>query len=384
MDKTQLLKKPLKLKLILTLVVIFTSIYLIGAGFKALYSVKALQTSAMTLANINNSSLKLSKGSEKPSKIKALNSIQLPFTQLFETGRVNDMETDLDGNLWVATENGITSISSDRNTIKHYSLKDGTFPFAQASSLAFDGKTLWVGSLFGLCKLSKSKLFVTAEESSLLPSEIIWDLYWDKNTLWISTQKGVAFITNNGEPQTLNHESTNKALKNDWCKGIAKIKHWFIVSHDSGISLWNTSYPASNPDIWRNISIETTNLPRSINALAVDESYLWLATSNGLFQLSVPVEKFFNESLNKFSSLTKLNGLASNNINSIIHHKDAIWAGTSEGLAQIKNGRVQMVYPSFGEFYKEIRKLHAMGDILWLGTENGVQFINTAMVGQDK
>lgn len=384
MNKLHMLKKPLKLRIILIFVVIFTLLYVIEIGFKALYSSKVLQTSTAAFTNFKKPNEPLNKGGEKNKKLGDANSIQLPFSQLVETGRVNDMATDLDGNLWVATENGVTSISSDRNTIKHYSLKDGTFPFAQASSVVFDGKTLWVGSLFGLCKLSKSKLFVTADESFLLPSQVVWDLYWDTKTLWISTQEGIGFITNDRELQILTQETTNKALKNYWCKNIEKIKHWFIVLNDSDISFWNTNYPASNPEIWRTLNIESSPLPRTINGLTTDDNHLWLATSNGLYQLTVPVDKFFNESLNKFKTYTKLNGLASNNIGGVIHHKDAIWVGTSEGLAYIKNERVQMIYPNFGEFHKDIRRLHAIGDILWLGTNNGVQFINTAMVGQDK
>ncbi|NLV93625.1 MAG: hypothetical protein GX031_03605, partial [Candidatus Riflebacteria bacterium] len=282
------------------------------------------------------------------------------------------------------TEAGITSINSDRTTVKNYNISEGTFPFSQAESIIFDNKTLWVGTLFGLCKLDEPERFIIAPESESLPSQMIWDMHWDNSTIWIGTQNGVAFMTSRKDFQSLTNESTNGALKNNWCKNILKTKHWFITSHDNGISLWNTSFPASNPEIWKNLAFERLSISRPINDMAFDGRYLWFATSKGVFQLATPAEKFFGDFLSKFIVYGKLNGLASNNIKSIISHKDSIWVGTSEGLGRIKDERVQMIYPSSGQYNKNIRKLYASGDILWIGSEAGVQFINTAMVNRNE
>lgn len=318
------------------------------------------------------------------SKISNAGNLEVPFSKTIKTAAVNDIQTDSKGTVWIATEAGITSINSDRTTVKNYNISEGTFPFSQAESIIFDNKTLWVGTLFGLCKLDESERFIIAPESESLPSQMIWDMHWDNSTIWIGTQNGVAFMTSRKDFQSLTNESTNGALKNNWCKNILKTKHWFITSHDNGISLWNTSFPASNPEIWKNLTFERLSISRPINDMAFDGRYLWFATSKGVFQLATPAEKFFGDFLSKFIVYGKLNGLASNNIKSIISHKDSIWVGTSEGLGRIKDERVQMIYPSSGQYNKNIRKLYASGDILWIGSEAGVQFINTAMVNRNE
>ena len=66
----------------------------------------------------------------------------------------------------------------------------------------------------------------------------------------------------------------------------------------------------------------------------------------------------------------------------MVFHKDSIWLGTSKGLARIiiHNNQIQTVSPITGEYNETIRKLALQDDILWIGTNKGVQFINTAMV----
>ena len=79
-------------------------------------------------------------------------------------------------------------------------------------------------------------------------------------------------------------------------------------------------------------------------------------------------------------SFSRIHGLPDNRVNTIIAHREAIWTGTDEGLARIKNERINLITASSGDFSPRIRKLAASGDILWIGTDKGVQFINTAMV----
>jgi ligand-binding sensor domain-containing protein len=53
---------------------------------------------------------------------------------------------------------------------------------------------------------------------------------------------------------------------------------------------------------------------------------------------------------------------------------------TTQGLARIKGEQIQQIQPESGLFSQRIRRLAASGDLLWLGTEKSIQFINTAMV----
>mgnify|MGYP000706048854 CR=1 FL=1 len=81
-----------------------------------------------------------------------------------------------------------------------------------------------------------------------------------------------------------------------------------------------------------------------------------------------------------FMKYTNIHGLPSNRINSIIAHKNAVWVGTDNGLARIKEEKIQTISSTEAKSPSNIKSLCASGDILWLGTESGIQFINTAMV----
>lgn len=305
-------------------------------------------------------------------------SITVPFSRLIKTAPVNDILVDPRGVTWAATENGLCSIRDDQ--VYFHSLEDGSFPFAQAQCLAHDGKTLWVGTMYGLCMQTESGRFVRSEHSDSLPSQIIWSLAWDGTTLWAGTQNGAAFLKPGSKFQSINEENTNGGLRNNWCRKITRLSSWFVAAHDRGLSIWNINFPASNPELWKNIDHARSAIARPITDLAFDGRNVWLATARGVLLLTTPAENFFSEFNPGLVSYSKLQGLPSNRVNSIIAHRNAIWAGTYNGLARIKDERILLVSESTGLSQSGIRKLASSGDILWIGTDKGIQFINTAMV----
>jgi len=304
--------------------------------------------------------------------------ISLPFSRLIRTAPVNDIIIDPRGEVWAATEKGIVSISSDQ--IAKYHLDDGTFPFPQAECLAHDGKTLWVGTMFGLCRRNDNNRFVRSDNSSSLPSEIIYDLHWDGTTLWAGTHKGVAFKAPSGNFQEINELNTNHGLRNNWCRKVLRFSTWFAAVHDKGLSLWNTSFQASNPEWWKNIDHAKSAITRPINDMAYDGRHLWLATARGVMLINAPVEKFFSETLSGLINYSHIHGLPSDRVNALIALKGTLWIGTDEGLARLKDEKIQIVADVTNSAPRRIRKLAVSGDILWIGSDKGLQFINTAMV----
>jgi len=304
--------------------------------------------------------------------------LKVPFSNPIKTSAVNDLLVDPSGTVWAATEAGITSVQNDKVT--HYSLVDGTFPFPQAECLAHDGKQLWVGTLFGLCQKTQNNRFVRADVSESLPSQIIWDLTTDGTTLWAGTQKGAAFLNKEGAFTTIDEKSSNSGLRQNWCKQIFRMGSWFVAAHDKGISLWNTSFPAANPEWWKNIDHARAGFTRPVSDIAFDGKYLWLSTPHGVLHLTTPVDRFFSDFVPNLVSYSRIHGLPADCISSIISHKDSLWLATEEGLARINKELIQLISPESGNFARRIRKLASSGDLLWLGTDNGIQFINTAMV----
>lgn len=362
-------------------------IFLVGISFYLINENKTKNNSSYeqhsSFANSgNNNAATDSNATQAPKRISdqqdPLGKIMLPFSRLTKTAPVNDLLVDPHGTLWAATESGLTSIYSDK--VNSFSINDGTFPFAQAECLAHDGKHLWVGTLFGLCQKNSSDRFVGADNADSLPSQIIYSLTCDGATLWAGTQKGAAFKSPSGKFLEITQNNSNGGLRNNWCKKIARFSTWFVAAHDQGLSFWNTSFQASNPEWWKNIDHARSGITRPITGIAFDGKNLWIATARGVFLLTTPLDKFFSETISNLVSYSQIHGLPTNRVNTIVAHKGAIWLGTDEGLARIKDEQVQIIADERNSTPKRIRVLIASGDILWIGSERGIQFINTAMV----
>jgi ligand-binding sensor domain-containing protein len=304
--------------------------------------------------------------------------LQIPFSQPIATARVNDLLVDTRGTLWVATENGICSINNGE--VKEFSEAKGTFSAPQAECLAFDGQKLWVGTFFGLFSITRSGRIEKHSISSAPGSEIILDLYHDGISLWVGTQAGAALMDKEGKFVIIDSKISNGGMRNDWCQSIMRFSGWFVVAHDSGISFWNTGFKASNPEFWKNIDNARSGIIRPVTGLTFDGKHIWIATARGVLYLTTPLEKLFSESVSNFINFTTMHGLPDNRINAIISHRGSIWVGTNVGLARISDDRIQTIVPADGSGMPKVKALAASGDILWLGTDRGVQFINTAMV----
>ncbi len=210
--------------------------------------------------------------------------------------------------------------------------------------------------------------------------EIIWDVAFDGITIWVGTQAGAAFLDKKEKFVVIDSKISNGGLRHNWCQRILRFSSWFVAVHDKGLSFWNTNFKAANPKFWKNIDNARSSIIRPVSDLTFDGKHIWLATAKGVLFLTTPLDKLFSEPVSNFISYTVVHGLPANRINSIIAHKGSVWVGTDQGLARIHNERIHTILPSNGQTTGRIKSLSASGDILWLGSETGIQFINTAMV----
>lgn len=328
---------------------------------------------AVTEANIVTNNVPI----QNTKNTKNKKSLLVPFSKEIKTPPINDIKVDQSGNVWLATNDGVYKLSN--NGLTAYTNQNNKFPFPQAECLECMQNEIFAGSLYGLSKLNKDDVFKNVTDQYPLPSKVILSILWDNSNLWLATTKGVFFRNSNNQINCLTKDSTNKGLKNDWCTRLLQFNQCLAIANDSGLSLWNMTYPAANPTVWKNLEHTKTNIPRPINDLAFDGKNLWLATPSGLILLKTsikPLYDFTRESI----SYTEPNGLPSSKINTMVYHKNSLWLGTAKGLARFRNNQIQVISPLSGEESEEIRKLTVHGDILWIGTANGIQYINTAAV----
>jgi ligand-binding sensor domain-containing protein len=302
----------------------------------------------------------------------------VPWSNVYKTAPVNDILIDPIGSVWAATEKGIAKIRN--NAITYYRQEQGNFPVPQAECLAHDGKQLWIGTLYGLFSLRLNGLPEKIPGSEQLPSQIIWSLANDGLTIWVGTQNGIAFLNKKEKFQIINEKISNGGLRHGWCQNLLRFSSWLITAHDKGLSFWNTNFPASNPEVWKNIDFFKSEIPRPITDTAFDGKYLWMTSSKGVFCLTTPLKNLFATQMSNFVNFSEIHGLPSDKVNAIVAHKGTIWIGTDAGLAMIKGDTVAILSPASGHFSPKIRALAASGDLLWIGTDKGLHYMNTAMV----
>lgn len=302
--------------------------------------------------------------------------LKIPFSKLFKTAPVNDIDFDDSGRIWAATEAGLVSIET--NKLQAYKKSRGTFPVPQASAVAFDGERLWIGSMFGLIYMDENGRFVKVEQSEQLQTDIINALHWDGNHLWIGTHKGLYYKDHEGELHLISYEVTNRGLKSNWIRDITHFSEWIATSHDAGISLWNLNFKAANPVAWKSLNYSQAGLMRPFRRMVVSSEYLWFTNPQGVHRITTPIKKLFSASMLRFETYNKLHGLPSNNVKGLVSHRTGLWVGTDEGLSRIKEEQVELILPSTGFKHSQIRTIKSNGDILWIGSNNGLQFINMA------
>ncbi len=325
--------------------------------------------------------------------------ISIAFSQLMPTPPVNDIKIDQYKRVWIATEKGVYKIENDELT--SFTTENGKFPFAQATCIEFDGKNIWVGGLYGISVYKENGKFVSLTPYFALPSNVVWDILWDGEQLWVATQKGVAFYkslkidnilngvlfsnkTEDNATKVLNSSTTNNGLRSSWCTQIARYYNWLAVTHDNGLSILNLGFPGADPRSWKNIDHAKSSISRPIQDMIFDGKNIWLGTPTGLMMINTSLRDFDSRFSSEMISFSELHGLPSNNIKSMVYHKNTIWLGTDRGLARIRNNQIQTISDLSGKKPEIIRKVAIQGDadnitLLWIGTDFGVQFINTQM-----
>lgn len=304
--------------------------------------------------------------------------IPAQWLRVVPTPRVNAVLPVPDGSVWVATEGGLVRLHGDRVT----TFESGTrhFPWSNATALAHDGTSLWIGTFDGLLKTGDGSSFETFTREQGLIHEMVWSLHWDGAVLWIGTQGGFSFLDPDGVFHSVDPEISGGGLADLWIGAIGRAGQYLLVGNDDGVSIWNMEGFASDPDSWvTNDMFETNLLHNWILALTVFQGELWLGTPWGVARLETPFESLFNGVDGKWNNLTPEEGLPGPKVRAFAAKGDRLWIGTSNGLAVFRGNNIRGVTPD-GLLSPEITSLAFDGGTLWVGTQNGVQALNAAAV----
>jgi len=251
---------------------------------------------------------------------------------------VDKFAEDKQGNLWIGT-NGGGLIYFNRKTGKYTQYKNNP---QNSNSLCNDiivslcidhNQTLWIGTYFGGMDSFDGKTFTHYRHDDKTLTSIaddrVWSIFEDSsNRLWVGTFAGGLEIFDRSKKifvQPYNQTQIRSPFissifedrdGNIWVGGYAGVD---VISKNSGRVVHYT----------HNDNDSNSLVANNVNSVMQDSRGLvWIATRDGL--------SILNLKTNRFTSLTKDNGLPDNSILNILEDNSGkMWLSTSNGLCRI-------------------------------------------------
>ncbi len=292
---------------------------------------------------------------------------------------VNNILEDSDGDLWFATNNGVSCWLKQTNKWIHFFGDRKQVANVFLSLCQYDKNTVIAGSygkgVYFLSKKEGIKRHLNPGEKNSKnrkQSDYIVEIFKDnENRVWTGDTFNDMAVFN----------PKNNSIKYISLIGVksiqAKDEHNVFVGTSSGVYILNT----------KSFSVQKVQLGESfpqqifVNSLNFDreKQALWIATS-GLGLLK------FNVSSNTTEHFDKSKGLPSNHIYAILTYDDNIlWASSEKGLFRYNTNDAEVEVFSVKDglsddvFYKNSR-FKSQSGVFYFGSYNGVTYFNPASV----
>ncbi|MBD3183791.1 hypothetical protein GF312_16020 [Candidatus Poribacteria bacterium] len=280
---------------------------------------------------------------------------------------------------------------------------DGNHWRSSIEDIAEDGDYLWIGTDGdGVKRFHMASGTWTSYDSStgLLMDDVNdFGLNVDKRYVWVGTRRGLSRYDKLTESWT--NFTKRSALADDEVLSVAVDDKYVWCGTPDGLSRYDKRYGGWKTyieggglyDMWRNDmdrderrrlhdAIEKTLINDTINAIAVDERYLWVGTKDGANR--------YDKVTDKWDRFETENGLPGIDVNSIVVDGYDVWMGTNNGLGKFPrmsdNINAWVSYTSGIEIRQtamtkeyanalvsnEVWCVDADEDYIWIGTMRGV------------
>ncbi|MBA6355616.1 MULTISPECIES: EAL domain-containing protein [unclassified Colwellia] len=292
---------------------------------------------------------------------------------------VFDIAQDLDGFIWIATEDGLNRY--DGKNFVHYR-KNLEEPNSIANNfirkvfIDKDG-VLWAGTRKGLSKynvlLDNFENYYHQEgNNESLQDDMVWDIYQDKdNNIWVSTTNGIHKFNeaNNNFKQIKIHGLEGRLKEIKTIYQDLKGNFWF-GSYDKGIFLVNENLNYAESLQKKNNKWHITIFANSMFDIKEINGNYWLATDNGVYVL----DENYNL-IDRYHKTHPTNKIISNRIRSIVlTDLSTVWIATENGLniVNLNTNNIETVQNSSQNKSISTNELLTIfkdnSDNIWIGT----------------
>ena len=251
---------------------------------------------------------------------------------------VYNVYDDSKGNIWVCTlDNGLFKINLDDNSVENYKNNNSkiSIPSNNVRDIISDSEgKLWIATDKGLCTFDyEREEFITYnkksyQSNSLIDDEIFCLLKDSSGLIWIGTYSGISrFNPNSNFTHFKSDPYDNNSISGNVIHGIYEDddKTLWIGTNESGVNI-------INGESIKHLNKENSNIVSDlIEDITGFKNYIFIGTNEGL---SVLVKNDKTAKNYTITNYTTKDGLPSNKIRSLfIDSKGYLWIGTNKGLA---------------------------------------------------
>ena len=260
---------------------------------------------------------------------------------------VYNVYDDSKGNIWVCTlDNGLFKINLDDNSVENYKNNNSkiSIPSNNVRDIISDSEgKLWIATDKGLCTFDyEREEFITYnkksyQSNSLIDDEIFCLLKDSSGLIWIGTYSGISrFNPNSNFTHFKLDPYEDNSISGNVIHGIYEDddKTLWIGTNESGVNI-------INGESIKHLNKENSNLVSDlIEDITGFKNYIFIGTNEGLSVLVKNDKTVKNYTITNY---TTKDGLPSNKIRSLfIDSKGYLWIGTNKGLAilDINNNKI--------------------------------------------
>ena len=260
---------------------------------------------------------------------------------------VYNVYDDSKGNIWVCTlDNGLFKINLDDKSVENYKNNNSkiSIPSNNVRDIISDSEgKLWIATDKGLCTFDyEREEFITYnkksyQSNSLIDDEIFCLLKDSSGLIWIGTYSGISrFNPNSNFTHFKLDPYEDNSISGNVIHGIYEDddKTLWIGTNESGVNI-------INGESIKHLNKENSNIVSDlIEDITGFKNYIFIGTNEGLSVLVKNDKTVKNYTITNY---TTKDGLPSNKIRSLfIDSKGYLWIGTNKGLAilDINNNKI--------------------------------------------
>ncbi|MCW8833774.1 MAG: ATP-binding protein, partial [Colwellia sp.] len=286
--------------------------------------------------------------------------------------------------LWIASYYGVHYLNLEKTSYQGkigHIYHDKNIPSTLASNRVLaiaqdENGDIWLGTSNGLSRHRNSKTSVDIDftkgwenfqahnaSSHSLTDNWIRSLLTDEDgRIWVGTNKGLSVTNIQRDKVAIYRSAKNTAFNNYILSFSEESKHKYWIGTQKGLYIFDNNLAFLLPELQENTVYDTLITP----------GFVWAATRNGLYQISLSSHKVIQHYHAKNSPVGETF------IYKLVQNDNSIWLATTAGLHQLNldNEQWQSWYKKDGLVDSEIYTLYSHNNKLWIGTAKGLSILD--------